>query len=124
MPESVTPKKIAATKTYQRTYDKFRGVDFSTDPTQVADFRSPYAENLISDLAGFPEKRPGWRTLLTVANERINGIYYCVFKSGATARIIHAKDKLYKWNDDNTVTLMFSGMNNQRSAAFAHGGKL
>ena len=41
MPESVTPKKIAATKTYQRTYDKFRGVDFSTDPTQVADFRSP-----------------------------------------------------------------------------------
>lgn len=124
MPESVTPKKIAATKTYQRTYDKFRGVDFSTDPTQVADFRSPYAENLISDLAGFPEKRPGWRTLLTVVNERINGIYYCVFKSGATARIIHAKDKLYKWNDDNTVTLMFSGMNNQRSAAFAHGGKL
>lgn len=66
-------------------------MDFSTDPTQVADFRSPYAENLISDLAGFPEKRPGWRTLLTVANERINGIYYCVFKSGATARLVHAK---------------------------------
>lgn len=124
MPESVTPKKIAATKTYQRTYDKYRGVDFSTDPTQVADFRSPYAVNLVSDLAGFPEKRAGWRTLLTIEDESINGIHYVVFASGATARIIHASTNLYKWNSDNTKTLIAGGVNNQRSTSFAHGGKL
>lgn len=124
MPTSVTPKKIAATKTYQRTYDKYRGVDFSTDPTQVADFRSPYAENLISDLAGFPEKRAGWRTLLSIVGERINGIHYVVFASGAAVRLIHAKNSLYKWNDDNTVTLISSDLNDERSASFAHSGKL
>jgi len=124
MPESVTPKKISATKTYQRTYEKFRGVDFSTDPTQVADYRSPYAVNLISDLAGFPEKRVGWRKLFTITDGRINGIHYCVFESGTAARFIHAKNKLYKWNDDNSTTLVYTGMNDRRSTVFTHGGKM
>ena len=50
--------------TYSKTYDKFRGVDFSSDPSKVASYRSPDAVNMISDAGGMPEKRVGWRTIL------------------------------------------------------------
>ena len=75
---------IPEVKSYTKTYDAFRGVDFSTDPTQVADARSPYAVNLVSDLAGFPEKRLGWRTLATLVDERINGLFYVVLRPKLT----------------------------------------
>ncbi len=44
-------------------YEKFRGVDFSTDPALVDASRSPWAPNMVSDTGGLPEKRPGWRVL-------------------------------------------------------------
>ena len=94
MPSSVTPKKIESIRLYQKEYTQFRGVDFSTDPTQVADYRSPYALNLISDLAGFPEKRVGWRKILDTG-KRINGIHHAVFASGASMRFVHAGNTLY-----------------------------
>ena len=119
MPANVTPNKIETIKLYAKSYDKFRGVDFSTDPTQVAEYRSPYAVNLISDLAGFPEKRPGWRKLMH-ADGRINGIHYAVFASGAAMRFIHAANKLLTW-DGVEIT---ADMADSRSVAFAHGGKL
>ena len=43
-------------------YSKFRGVDFSTDPSLVSDSRSPLAVNMLADVGGRPEKRTGWRT--------------------------------------------------------------
>ena len=119
MPQSVTPKKIESVKLYSKAYDKFRGVDFSTDPTQVADYRSPYALNLISDLAGFPEKRPGWRKLQQ-RQGRINGMHYAVFASGASMRFVHAAKKLFTWDGVE----IFSDMADVRSTAFAHGGRL
>lgn len=119
MPQSVTPKKIESIKLYSKAYDKFRGVDFSTDPTQVADYRSPYALNLISDLAGFPEKRPGWRKLQQ-RQGRINGMHYAVFASGASMRFVHAAKKLFTWDGVE----IFSDMADVRSTAFAHGGRL
>ena len=57
-----------------RLYHKFKGADFSTDPTQVDDSRSPWPLNLIADEGGFPEKRPGWRVLQSFPG-RINGIF-------------------------------------------------
>lgn len=119
MPESVTPKKIESIKLYQKSYTQFRGVDFSTDPTQVADYRSPYAVNLISDLAGFPEKRPGWRKLKNVG-KRINGIHDAVFASGKAMRFIHAGTSLITWDDVEVC----STMADERSTAFSHGGKM
>ena len=119
MPQSVTPKKIESVKLYSKAYDKFRGVDFSTDPTQVADYRSPYALNLISDLAGFPEKRPGWRKLQQ-RQGRINGMHYAVFASGASMRFVHAAKKLFTWDGVE----IFGDMADVRSTAFAHGGRL
>ena len=119
MPTSVTPQKIDSIRLYQKAYTQFRGVDFSTDPTQVADYRSPYAVNLISDLAGFPEKRPGWETVKTT-DARINGIHYAVFKSGTAMRFIHSGNKLLTWEGEEICT----SMADRRSVSFAHGGKM
>lgn len=115
---------IPEVKSYTKTYDAFRGVDFSTDPTQVADARSPYAVNLVSDLAGFPEKRLGWRTLATLVDERINGLFYVVFTPEVDTFIVHADENLYKWTgDDNEPVLIGSGMADARSTGFAHKGR-
>lgn len=123
MPRNVIPDKIESIKLYSKEYSRFSGVDFSTDPTQVADYRSPYAINLISDLAGFPEKRVGWRKLLTITDKQINGIHFAVFASGAQMQFIHAKNNLYTWVND-TYTSICDTMANNRSVSFAHGGKL
>lgn len=122
MPSVVTPRNISDVKRYHKSYSKFRGVDFSTDPTLVNDSRSPLCQNLISDLAGFPEKRLGWRTLFTV-EAPINGLFYAVFESGAEKYIVHGGTKLYTFTDAGFVQV-YDGMNNARSAAFSHGGKL
>lgn len=112
-----TPKNIDDVDLYRKRYDKFRGVDFSTDPTQVSDTRSPLCQNLISDLAGFPEKRTGWRTLFTLT-DAINGL----FRFGDVF-ICHAGTKLYTF-DDTTATEIYAYMNDARSTAFSHGGNL
>lgn len=57
------------TTIYTKRYDRFSGVDFSTDPAKIADSRSPYAVNLISDEGGYPEKRVGWRTLTQITDD-------------------------------------------------------
>lgn len=122
MPKAVTPKNIQDIKRYHKSYSKFRGVDFSTDPTLVNDARSSLCQNLISDLAGFPEKRIGWRTLFTV-EAPINGLFYAVFESGAGKYIVHGGTKLYTFTDSGAVQV-YDSMNNGRSTAFSHGGKL
>lgn len=115
---------IPETKSYTKTYDAFRGVDFSTDPTQVADARSPYAVNLVSDLAGFPEKRLGWRTLATLTEERINGMFYVVFTPEIDTFLVHAGTNLYKWTgDDSEPVLIGAGMADSRSTGFSHKGR-
>ena len=50
-------------------YDKLKGVDFSSDPGLIAPERSPFAPNLMSGKGGFPEKRPGWRTIRQMNGE-------------------------------------------------------
>lgn len=122
MPVLTTPKNIADITRYRKAYTKFRGVDFSTDPTQVSDSRSPLCQNLISDLAGFPEKRIGWRTLFTVESP-VNGLFHAVLASGAEYFIVHGGTKLYSWTDAGAAEL-YDGMNDARSTAFAHKGKL
>ncbi|OQB25860.1 MAG: hypothetical protein BWY11_00136 [Firmicutes bacterium ADurb.Bin182] len=108
---------------YRKKFDRFKGADFSTDPIRVDETRSPRCRNLISDLSGFPEKRPGWRTLHSV-DAPVNGLFFCVFKSGAGVFLAHGGTRLYAWADDADPAEICSGMNNAKSAAFAHGGKL
>lgn len=123
MPNIVTPRIAGDTELYSKRYEKFRGVDFSTDPAQVHDTRSPLCANLIADLAGFPEKRTGWRTLQSI-DAPVNRLFYVVFASGATAFLAHVGTKLYKWAETGEPVVIYTEMNNAHSTAFAHKGKL
>ena len=121
MPKMIDFGKVKDPELRVKEYSRFKGVDFSTDPTQVADGRSPYAVNLISDLAGFPEKRAGWRTLHQ-SEGAVNGLFYAVINDVARF-IAHIGTKLYLWTDD-TLTEIAGTMADAKSSAFAHGGKL
>lgn len=116
---AITNTTIKEVTRYRKRYSEFRGVDFSTDATQVADFRSPYAENLISDLAGFPEKRPGWRVLHTFEG-KINALHHAVLSDGISRVFVHAGTKLYLENG----TEIASGLNDSQSTSFIRKGEL
>lgn len=121
MAQSVTPKDIKEIKKYVKQYQNFLGVDFSTDQTQISPARSPYALNLIPDVAGFPEKRPGWKSLHNYGSE-IYGIHYCVLSDGVGRILVHAGTKLYLHGE--TPEEIYTGMAAHRSVSFPHKGKL
>lgn len=123
MPKITAPGNAPGITAKMKRYAKFKGVDFSTDPSQVEDYRSPSALNIISDTGGFPEKRLGWRTLLQVDGP-VNGIFYLKTVEGAW-RLIHGGSKIYLWNTQNdTASVLKSGVRNQRSTSFCMGEKL
>ena len=119
-----------------KVYQKFRGVDFLTDETQIDDSRSPWAVNLISDAGGYPEKRLGWRTLYQLQDKaRINGIWSFVI-DGEKQMIVHSGDRLLKlrqegssstsWGDGSAITVVVlkTGLNNDKSTGFYFNGDL
>lgn len=99
-----------------KIYTGFKGVDFSTDPSLVDAYRSPYAPNMIADLSGMPEKRVGWRTLYTLETP-INGIFEGDL-GGTHYFVIHAGTKLYSWDGTNAPVLIKSGIANAKSTGF------
>ncbi len=119
MPKPIRTEKIATPPVYKQVYDRFKGVDFSSDPSQIEDTRSPDALNLIADAGGFPRKRLGWRTLFTV-EPPVNGIF---FYDRATL-VIHGGTKLYAWKRQGQPTLLKEGMHNAKSCSFLYQGKL
>lgn len=54
------PQKVLTTK-----YDNFKGVDFTSDPTNVWRHRSPSGVNMLPDASGRPFKRYGWEEVFT-----------------------------------------------------------
>lgn len=111
--------RIPNVKTYKKVYSKFRGVDFSADPSQIHDSRSPDALNLISDSGGFPVKRLGWRTLHTI-EQPVNGLFFF----DDTTFIAHGGNKIYTWSDTTPPQVIYENVNNARSTAFLYNGKL
>ena len=106
-----------------KKYERFRGVDFTTDPALVDDARSPWAPNMVADMGGMPEKRPGWRTLRQFSG-RINGIFAATF-DGVTHLLTHAGTRLYRWYEESATTqLLAEGLPNERSMAVYMGGAL
>lgn len=96
---------------YTKRFDKFSGVDYSTDLTKIAESRSPSAKNLVSDLGGHPEKRVGWRTLTEVEEKQINGIFAL-----GEQYIVHAGDSMYLWlGGEDTPELKMENLNNNKS---------
>jgi hypothetical protein len=131
-------------KIYTRLYRDFKGVDLTSAVTEVDSKRSPYAPNMIADLAGFPQRRPGYDKIHAGAlNGRINGVYPFVTSAGVKKMIVHAGTKIYAFDgsvtppplpvslpyavlmpEDATPTEIYSGAKNARSTAFAKNGKL
>lgn len=101
---------------YETTiYNHFRGVDFSVDASLVDKDRSPFAPNLIADIGGVPEKRPGWRVLHTVESP-INSMFVGEI-SGSKCTLVHGGTKLYKITD-TTVEVLKSDLKNSKSIGF------
>ena len=108
-----------------KVYNVFRGIDASTDETQIDDSRSPWAINIISDSSGTPTKRLGWRTLATAQEgSRVNGIYTFV-SAGKLHLLVHAGAAFYRMDADGTnAAKIMDGVTDQPSTAVYLGGKL
>lgn len=112
-------------KTYAAVYDKLRGVDFSTDPGMIAQERSPWAPNLVSGPGGYPEKRPGWRTVGT-----LEGAIYGLYSGrigGEDVFLVHSGSTIYRWKpyDPSFVPVSLkTGVKEGYSTGFAFGEKI
>lgn len=119
---------VPASPAVQRINMKgFKGVDFANNATQVKNYRSPDAQNIISDLAGKPVKRTGYKTIANFSAQ-INGIFRLATED-IEKFIVHAGTKLYEWARTDgefaaSGTQIYDDMNNQRSVAFQNNKKL
>ena len=112
-------------KTYAAVYDKLRGVDFSTDPGMIAQERSPWAPNLVSGPGGYPEKRPGWRTVGTMEGA-IYGLYSGRI-GGEDVFLVHSGSTIYRWKpyDPSFAPVSLkTGVKEGYSTGFAYGEKI
>ena len=116
-------RNTASVKVNTTTYGKFKGADFSTDPSQVDESRSPWPLNLIADEGGFPEKRLGWRTLKTFSGQ-INGIYTLTAEQ-ETYLFIHHGQIISRYDTvSGEVTDLKEGIADHKSVAFVMNGGL
>lgn len=102
-------------------YDRLRGVDFSTDQSLIDTARSPFALNLVSGPGGYPEKRPGWRTLQQLSGH-IYGLHVGTV-NGENVYLVHCGDKILRWwpGDPARGTVQLrSGVNQNYSRSFVH----
>lgn len=102
-------------------YDRLRGVDFSTDPGLIDAARSPFAPNLISGPGGYPEKRPGWRTVARLEGKvwglhsgRIGGEEIYLAHCGA------ALWRVWPYDESKEPEKLYDGVNEHRSVSFVH----
>lgn len=103
-------------------YSGFRGADFSTDPSLVANSRSPLCTNIMPDSGGMPEKRPGWRVLCS-GDGRVNGLFYLRTESG-TKLLAHIGTALYTFTEDGDMTELMTGLPDHKSRSAWLKGRL
>lgn len=128
-----TSKNILQSKTeYSRYFSAFRGVDFSSDHTEVNDSRFAYAVNMYKDYRSGQgdavETIPGFRRVL----DGLDGVIYGIHV-GLGKMFIHAGNTLWLVGnvDENNSTSMldsavqvFADMSKQKSTSFYFGGAL
>ena len=102
-------------------YDRLKGVDFSTDQSLIDTARSPFALNLVSGPGGYPEKRPGWRTLQQLEGH-IYGLHVGMV-NGENVYLVHCGDRILRWwpGDPARGTVQLrTGVNQNYSRSFVH----
>lgn len=123
----ITAPSFRTPETGYKIYQRFRGLDLSTDETQIDDSRSPKMVNLISDAGGYPEVRVGWRSIHTFAGQngappRVNGLWPFTL-AGQEQMVAHVGTKLMRVVGDLEVVLK-SGLPDERSTGFYFEGDL
>lgn len=111
---------------YTRYYGNFRGVDFSSEETEVNEQRFAYAVNMYKDYRSSEgnaiETIPGFRRRFetplvenarsgTATNEKINGIHeftYFEANERKSILIVHAGTNLYAWDKEHSVNTICS----------------
>ncbi len=94
-----SPKKV-----YTSRYDGFTGVDFNSDDEIIAKTRFPYAQNLIIDENGYPDKRPGFEEIgfwdnfdkCCMASGKIDEKEYIALIGSNSGFIVFSKEDLVK----------------------------
>ena len=100
-------------KKYIAELSNFLGVDFTSSPLEVDLKRSPNAVNLINN-DGYNETRKGYKVLNTIGT-RINGVWNIDTNIGDLF-LVHSGTSLYQCSSDfKEVTLVLSGMSDNRS---------
>lgn len=98
--------------------ENFKGVDLTQSPTNVSQFRSPEAPNMIRDTPGKVRKRMGYH-LVKKYDDKINGVFFYVDKNGNKTKLVHSGTKLYCGDD-----ILYESMNNDFSQSWQVEGKL
>lgn len=122
-------------KDYTRYYGDFRGVDFSSDHTQVHEQRLAYAVNMYRDYQSGQgqalETIPGFRRMVELPGEpQVYGLHDIRIKGEDAPRVlIHAGKKLYIWSDypsGSSVTELNNEieMNERKSTSFICNNRL
>ena len=117
-----TSQSFSSGRIYRKTYNKFKGIDMTTDPAKVADYRSPMAVNMISEAGGLPEKRTGWRVLRKFSNAPVNGLFSAVLYEN-TYYFAHVGTEMYVWGGRLNLSIdnaqkVGSSMNSSKSCFF------
>lgn len=93
---------LSQKKAYSAYYGDFRGVDFSSDHTQVLNQRLAYSKNMYKDYQSGEGKAietiPGFRRRFQAPdNAPIRGVFDVRFRNGEEHILVHAGSLLYKW---------------------------
>lgn len=100
--------------------ETFKGVDLNSSPSNVENYRSPNAPNMMRDVPGKVRKRQGYEKIKTYEGKRINGVHILKdVESGTRKELIHAGTSLYL--DDAVI---YEGMADERSVGRQFYGKL
>lgn len=97
---------------------EFYGVDFTSNPFNVATTQSPDALNMIRSEPGKVRKRMGYKTMYNL-NGAVHGSYTLKKNS---EWLVHAGTSLYRMS--STPQKIYAGMNDARSCAWQFGEKL
>lgn len=118
---------------YTRSYDSIRGVDFSSDPSEVSANRAADLLNMYRDYdsehGAAIETIPGYRCLFDLEGE-IHGIWGYSSSQDESMRkyaVVHAGTRLYTFDidkrDEGTCELRYEGLADLKSSAFVQNNK-
>lgn len=105
---------------------RFRGVNYSVDATQLEYNEAADILNMYLDTEGALIKRTGYAELYatSLGAGKINGMYRYLKNDGTAVNLVHHGTKLYTFLTDGTQpTEIYASMANQKSTFFTFAGK-